>query len=1131
MVQSSAAKSALDRSVSSEASRLVELIPCAALLYSEDETILAANRMFCELVGYAPAELRRQRVGDLTLRQDRQRDDAARIRLLERRQTELAYEKHLLGKSGNAIRCEVALKRITESGAVRYLALVRNLDAHRPDELDVDDPRDEGELILQSIDEGFVLLDREFRVRRINDEALRIDGRPRSAIVGRTHWEVWPGSENLPLADAYRRAMRERIQMSVEQVYRHNGKDMWIEARAYPFDDNLAVFYRDITQRKQAERAIRESEAKFRTIADAMPQLVWSTRPDGFHDYFNRQWYEYTGVPEGSADGAVWAGLLHPDDRPAMQARWQHSLATGEPYETEFRLRHRSGEYRWRLGRALPVRNEDGEIVRWMGTSTDIHERIVMQATLRDTQSRLEAALTAAEIGTWTWDIPADHVRADRNLAAMFGIAEEVADAAPMAAYFDAVHPDDRGAVRAGIDRSLSTGEPYHAQFRIREAGGAIRFMQARGTVATDADGKPQRMSGAVIDVTRQRMAEEARRISESKFRTIVESNVIGIIRYRFDGTVVEANDAFLHMLGYSREHFELHGLSWRALTPPEWGEADRRARASLETTGRMEPMEKEYFHRDGSRVPVYMGAANFEGSRDEGIAYLLDIGKVKQSEAALRSSELTFRTLAENIPQLAWMADSDGFIFWYNNRWFEYTGTTLEEMRGWGWKKVHHPDYVERVVERYRKQIVEDQCIWEDTFPLRGADGQYRWFLSRAMPIRDQQGRVMRWLGTNTDVTLQREAEEELQQANRRKDDFLAMLAHELRNPLAPISTAAQLLKMGERNAENIRRSSEIIDRQVKHMTDLVNDLMDVSRVTRGLVSIEKEEVSVAFVVNSAIEQARPLIEAHRQELVLDQGDGDVIVLGDRSRLIQVLTNLLNNAAKYTQQGGRITLTVRVRGAQIDISVADNGIGIDATLLPHVFELFSQAERTPDRGEGGLGLGLALVKSIVVLHNGHIAASSAGRGMGSTFSVSLPLLPEDGACETSSHTDRVAVRVLRILLIDRAEDGDAALSAALQSDGHTVALCRDGSCAQARASELHPDAVLIRTDLPDLDGYALARQLRALHPHEQALYIALSSTCQSHDKIVARSAGFDHHLEWPVALTSLRKILAMTSL
>lgn len=185
-----------------------------------------------------------------------------------------------------------------------------------------------------------------------------------------------------------------------------------------------------------------------------------------------------------------------------------------------------------------------------------------------------------------------------------------------------------------------------------------------------------------------------------------------------------------------------------------------------------------------------------------------------------------------------------------------------------------------------------------------------------------------------------------------------------------------------------------------------------------------------MAFVVNSAIEQSRPLIEARRQEPVLDQGDGDVIVLGDRSRLIQVLTNL------------------RVRGAQIDISVADNGIGIDATLLPHVFELFSQAERTPDRSEGGLGLGLALVKSIVVLHNGHIAASSAGRGLGSTFSVSLPLLPEDGACETSSHTDRVAVRVLRILLIDRAEDGDAALSAALQSDGHTVALCRDGSCA-----------------------------------------------------------------------------------
>lgn len=435
----------------------------------------------------------------------------------------------------------------------------------------------------------------------------------------------------------------------------------------------------------------------------------------------------------------------------------------------------------------------------------------------------------------------------------------------------------------------------------------------------------------------------------------------------------------------------------------------------------------------------------------------------------------------------------------------------------------------------QYRKQIVDEQRVWEVTFPLRGADGQYRWFLSRAEPIRDERGRVVRWLGTNTDITLQREAEEALQQANQRKDDFLAMLAHELRNPLAPITTAAQLLRIGAGNPENIKRSSEIIERQVKHMSHLVNDLMDVSRVTKGLVSIDKHEVSVASLVTSAVEQSRPLIEARGQALMLDIEDDTILALGDRSRLIQVLTNLLNNAAKYTQQGGRIALTARVRDEQIEIGVADNGIGMDASLLPHVFELFSQAERTPDRGEGGLGLGLALVKSIVALHNGHVTAKSAGRGMGSTFTVSLPLLQQDDARAIGAHTDRTAAS-RRILMVDPAEEGGAALSAALsaalqaalQAEGYTVVLCRDGPSALASAQGPHPDAILIRTDLPGLDGHALARQLRALHPDERALYIAVSGPCQSHDKIVARGAGFDHHLERPVLIASLRRILKL---
>jgi len=988
MVQSHIANFAPDRTVSAESLRLVELLPCAALLYSDDEAILAANGMFCGLLGYTPAGLARLSLADLTAGEDRQRGDDARVQLLHNVAGELSFQQRYRRKDGEVITCEVALKCIADAEPVQYLAVVRQLSIQHPRE--AGQLASDEELIVKSVAEGFVVLDREFRVLRINDEALRIDGRPRSAFLGRTHWEIWPGSENLPLADAYRRAMRDRVEVTAEQLYRHNGRDLWIKARATPLRDGLLVFYRNITGRKRAEEELRESEARFRTIADTMPQIVWSTQPDGYHDYFNRQWYEYTGVPEGAAHGDAWVNLFHPDDVARMEQRWGHSLATGEPYEVEFRLRHRSGEYRWWLARALPVRNEQGEIVRWMGTSTDIHERILMQAELQDIQVRLQAALNAAEIGTWTWDIAADQVHADSNLAAMLGVSPAVADGGPIAAYYAVIHPDDVGVVRAGIDKALASGEPYFEQFRVPDGAGRMRYMLGRGVVLSDAQGGPRQMSGAVLDVTRQ-----------------------------------------------------------------------------------------------------------------------------QQAESALKSSELTFRTLADNIPQLAWMADADGNIFWYNNRWFAYTGTTLQEMQGWGWAKVHHPEHVDRVVALYRKRIVEDQETWEDTFPLRGADGHYRWFLSRAVPIRDEEGHVLRWMGTNTDITLQREAEEALQQSNQRKDDFLAMLAHELRGPLAPISTAAQLLKLGARNPENIQRSSDIIDRQVKHMSELVDDLMDASRVTRGLVSIEKEVVSVSLVVHTAIEQSRPLIEARKQELVLDMSEDGGTVLGDRTRLIQVLTNLLNNAAKYTPQGGRIVLKVTAHDTVVDICISDNGIGMDASLLPHVFELFTQAERTPDRSQGGLGLGLALVKSIVALHNGRITAESAGPGMGSTFTVTLPL-----------HAAPPGARPLRILLVDLADDDEAIFSKALQADGHTVILCRDGACARAEASEHHPDAVLVRADQPCVAVYALARQLRALHPDQHAVYIALTESGQSHDKIIARGAGFDYHLERPVSMSTLRRIL-----
>lgn len=1015
-----------------------------------------------------------------------------------------------------------------------------------------DDPGLDFRLLFDATPLPNLVLTPDFTMVGANEARLSATMTTREQILGRNLFEVFPDNPADPGATGVRN-LRASL-MRVLQTRRPDAMPLQkydipirgsttgeFEVRYWkplntpvlnPAGEIIYILHtvEDVTEQVLKQHAAEAGEARFRQIADAMPQMVWSALPDGYHDYYNRRHYEFAGVPIGATIGQNWGSILHPDDLPRTRAAWEHSLATGEPYEIEYRLRHHSGQYHWMLARALPIRNEAGDIERWMGTCTDINEQKIMRAELQDAQLRLEGALTAAEIGTWTWDVQADKVFADRNCAKLFDIPDQVANGGPLKAYFDTIHPDDRKAVQENTAHSLATGEPYQYYYRVCRRDGSIRYLHARGKIDVDASGKPAWMPGVVLDITQQKLAEEARSRTEFQFKTITDSNVIGVMQYRYDGSLVKVNDALLRMLGYSREEFERNGLSWRELTPPEWEDIDKRNLETLRSTGSVQAYEKEYFRKDGSRLPVYVGAANYQGTNEEGIAYILDISESKKAQFALKESEVQFRTLAENIPQLAWMAHSDGSIFWYNNRWFEYTGTTPEEMQGWGWESVHHPDFVEAVKAKYHRQIVEQQTAWEDLFPLRSADGEYRWFLSRAVPIRDRNGRIVRWFGTNTDITIQREAEEALELANRRKDEFLAMLAHELRNPLAPISTAADLLGMAGSDKNTVKKYSQIISRQVRHMTNLVDDLLDVSRVTRGLVSIEKTELDIRDAIHSAIEQAKPLIDSRAHVLSVRLAPDNAVVLGDRTRLVQVLTNLLNNAAKYTPLGGHIELCMEIRKPCVCISVADNGMGMDAHLLPHVFELFTQAERTPDRSQGGLGLGLALVRSIVTLHGGNVTAKSEGPGKGSTFTLSLPLSSKEqkaGGTSPSSAADSHAPRPLTILIVDDNVDAAESLAALLQAQGHAVRIRHDAKGALEEARTLRPDALILDIGLPDMDGYELSRRLHGLPETKDAMYIALTGYGQAHDKVLAKAAGFQHYFVKPVDMTVLRRALS----
>ena len=396
--------------------------------------------------------------------------------------------------------------------------------------------------------------------------------------------------------------------------------------------------------------------------------------------------------------------------------------------------------------------------------------------------------------------------------------------------------------------------------------------------------------------------------------------------------------------------------------------------------------------------------------------------------------------------------------------------------------------------------------------------------------PIRDVNGAVSGIFVEGSDVTARKLVEDELRAANRQKDQFLAMLAHELRNPLAPIMTAAQLLKLGRLDARSAANASEIIVRQAEHMTDLVNDLLDVSRVTRGLVTLEKEELDLNAIVAAAVEQVRPLIDARRHALTLQLSGQPARVIGDRTRLVQVISNILNNAAKYTAPGGRIVLSVTGDAEHVTVAVRDNGVGISPEVLPYIFDLFTQAERTPDRSQGGLGIGLALVKSLVALHGGSVHAHSDGLGQGSEFSLCLPSVirppaaAPDPAAAAESLPDNGS---LRVLVVDDNADAAQMLAALLEVQGHAVSVEYDGRGALARARSEHPDVLLLDIGLPDMDGYELARRLRAQPENAGATLVALTGYGQKQDRQEARQAGFDHYLVKPADLNEVNEVLA----
>lgn len=623
--------------------------------------------------------------------------------------------------------------------------------------------------------------------------------------------------------------------------------------------------------------------------------------------------------------------------------------------------------------------------------------------------------------------------------------------------------------------------------------------------------------------------AESALRESEQRFGRFMQ-HLPGLAWIKdAEGRYVYVNDAAEKAFGRSRA--DVHGKTddevFSAETAAIFKSNDREALASAAGITATEQLR----HPDGrmheSLISKFAIPAAAGSSLVGGMA--IDITDRRLAEEALQASEKRFRFMAEMLPSMAWTADPDGKITYANRRWVEYCGVDPEQhVHEWPEMEAH-PDDRARVLLEWTMALHDGREL-ESEARYRRHDGTFRWFITRAVPMKDAQGRVTSWFGVTTDVNDLKEAQQQLHESDKRKDDFLATLSHELRNPLAPLSLSAQMLAANPNLDARAAEMVSVMQRQVDHMVRLIDDLMEISRISRGKIELRRATVDLHSVLDNSVELARPHIEAALHRLEVSLPDKPVQLYADPVRLAQIVANLLNNAAKYTPEGGCISLSAHRAGGEVVIRVRDNGTGISPDVLPHIFDPFEQGDRAPVTTQGGLGIGLSLAKGLAELHGGHITAHSDGIGFGSEFTVRIPI---KSAPQTVNKSGRIArftperAKGLRVLVVDDNKAAATMLGLALETLGASVRAAYDGETAVQAASEFRPEIVFMDIGMPGVDGHEAARQMRAISNGSEMLLVAVSGWGQPEIRARSTAAGFDHHLVKPVELAQLREIMA----
>lgn len=942
------------------------------------------------------------------------------------------------------------------------------------------------------------------------------------------------------------------------RIQNREGKYHWFICRSTPTRNSQGEItgwigtITDIDQQKQTALALQKNQERLDLAMKAARMGSWDWNIQTGEVHWSKNLEDLFGMAPGSFDGRYETvlAMIHPEDLPRVEQAIHSDLYNREPYNIEFRFIKPDGNERWALGLGRVFYDNTGNPVMMTGVDRDITESKQAEIALRNSERRYRSLVEATT--DIIWNTEGNQGKFTTEQPSWSAFTGQTWDEFKDWGWLNAVHPDDQKKARDACMTALETGKLSKLEYRLRRQDGVYRQMQVQALPIFEENGRILEWLGVHIDISDSNQAEGAIAKYESRLQGFVEANVVGILYGDIYGNIYSANDEVLRIIGYTQDDVRSKCLDWIDLTPSEYLPLDEQGIAEARTHGACTPYEKEYIRKDGTRVPVLIGYSLVGEAREETVVFVLDLSSRKQAELQLQDSEarlqLAMQVTGFTLVQIDYTTNTVNLspeaaaLYGLSPNQLIISREQLHD--------TFHPEDRAELEQHIEETLNPAGKGWfSQDHRILFNNGQMRWLTVRKQVFFDHSSsppQPLYGILVALDITERKQAEierfrllqqekaarAEAERVNRIKDAFLAILSHELRSPLNPILGWANLLQKRTFDAATTAQALATIERNAKLQTRLIDDLLDVSKILRGKLMMDMASVDLAQVIESAINTMRPTATAKSIQLhyILPQVGR---IWGDSVRLQQIIWNLLSNAIKFTPRHGRVDILLERVDNQVQVIVSDTGKGIDPDFIPYLFESFRQENTSTTRKFGGLGLGLAIVRYLVEAHGGTIAAESPGEGQGATFTIQFPLMDIELQEEPSDPKlpQVFDLTNVRVLAIDDEPDARELLTNVLTMYGATVLTVTSATEVLTALESFQPDILISDIGMPDVDGYTLIEQIRALPPEQggQIPAIALTAYARQENYQQAIASGFQQQVTKPMEPDQL--LQAVTSL